>query len=406
MSVPQMTDVPRLGMPSPWMERAWQSGLTFALALLGIFVLFSTAGTAIALLLLFLLCATAPRRLWRTRFWKDPVLTIGLVLLTYIALRTFGADGLSKASIGAVNRYQELLIAPVLWALLRNHRRPRVFTLALFAGAACLATLYWLAPLDGRLDFFVRTRRISAGFGLSVAAFLLVEHVRLGLVRPVLGYGLAAYLAATVLFANDGRTGQLLLVLLVICAAYRAAPRRLRLPSVFGVVIAAGILAASSSAVRVRMAETTAEFRTAEASAPGVPWSRVELLRTGWTVAERHWPLGTGWASYPHVFSGVALERNRQALEASGQVSVNPHDEYVLQLGAGGLPALLLFVIWLVTPVVVGTRRGAGPWGGAMACIAVAFAVDAALNSVLLDFTEAHVYAALLAWLLAQQPEA
>ena len=282
-----------------------------------------------------------------------------------------------------------------------------MFVVALFAGAIALATLHWFAPLDERLDWFLHTRRISAGFGLAVCAFLLFEHARLGLVRPLVGYGLAAYLAITLLFANDGRTGQVLLLLLLVCAAFRAAPRRWRLPTVAGVAVAAVLLAASSNAVRVRMAETAAELRTAESSAPGEPWSRVELLRTGWTVVERHWPLGTGWASYPHAFNGVALERNRKALEASGEVSVNPHDEFVLQLGAGGLPALVLFAAWLLVPIVTGTRRGAGPWGGAMACIAFAFAVDAALNSVLLDFTEAHLYAALLAWLLAQpRPEA
>jgi O-antigen ligase len=388
------------------MERAWQGGLDLAMALLGFFVLFSTAGTAIALFLLLLLSLAAPRRLWRTRFWREPVLAAGLMLMAYIALRTFAGDGIHKASLAAANHYHELLVAPVLWALLRNAQRPRVFLVALFAGALFLGSLYWFAPLNDKLEWFLHTRRISAGFGLAVCAFLLFEQARFGLIRPLVGYSLAAYLAVTLLFANDGRTGQVLLLLLVVCAAFRAAPRRWRMASVFGVVVTAVLLAASSNAVRVRMAETALELRTAESSASGVPRSRVELLRNGWTVVEQHWLLGTGWGSYPQALNEVALARDRKALEASGELSVNPHNEYVLQLGAGGLPALLLFVAWLLIPLVVGTRRGASPWNGAMACIALAFALDAAFNSVLLDFTEAHVYAALLAWLLAQPRQA
>ena len=73
------------------------------------------------------------------------------------------------------------------------------------------------------------------------------------------------------------------------------------------------------------------------------------------------------------------------------------------RLGAGGLPALALFLVWIALPLYAALRPGAqDPRAASMlACVTLAFAAGSLFNSSLLDFTEGHIYAALAAWLLA-----
>ena len=401
-----------------WNEKVFQALLTGGLACLGFFLLYATAGTAIAMFILALAGCFAPVRIWRQQPWRQPLLAWGLLLLAYILLRSVLGDGL--AGIRPVNQYQELLLLPLLWALLRLARRPQAFTHGLVAGAVVAALAIVLtdshffrllpAPLNKLQDILehsMRIRRISMGFGLSVCAYLLYEHVRLGRFPRLPGYALALFLVATVLFFGEGRTGYLVLLVLIGCAAYRAGPRRWRLPVAAAFVIGSILVASLSAQVRTRveetvnvlqgvgpMDETTLSTRT-----------RIELARNGLEVARENWLLGTGWVHYADVYRAVALARHPDQPELAGSRSDNPHDEYLLQLGAGGLPSLLLFLAWLAWPMWRAVREGPdrNPWTGVAGSLAIAFAVGALFNSLLRDFAEAHLYVALMAWLLVRR---
>jgi O-antigen ligase len=393
-----------LELPLPRYERIYQAALSRALACLGFFALFSSAGISIAMAALLVLCCLAPSRVFQRGAWREPVGVIGLVLLAWIAVRTLTGTGFNGASFDAINRYHELLLLPLLWALLRIAHRPNALVNGLMLGAVVFASAHWLAPWSQDLEQFLHDRRISGGFGLAVCAFLLFEHARLGRLSPPAGYGMAAFIAVTLLFASNGRTGHVVLLVLMLCAAFRAAPPRLRL-RVVAATLAAGLLVAYCSApIRSRMAETWTEMQATGNGARSAPESRTELLRTGLDVVREDWLLGTGWARYPKTYSELAAQRHGSP-HVEGEGAVNPHNEYVLQLGAGGVPALLLFVLWLGWPIwrALRERGSRGPWAGALGCVSLAFAVSALFNSVLLDFTEAHFYVAVLAWLLVRR---
>jgi hypothetical protein len=338
---------PRVRLTS---EHAYQWALSGALFSLGFFVLFSSAGTSLSLGMLLLLCLVSVRRLWRMAAWREPVLGLGLILFAYIAVRTVIDEGLRLATLSAVNRYHELVMIPLLWTLMRAARRPQAFANGLMVGAVVFAFTHWLAPLVPQLAEFLFSRRVSAGFGLAICAFLFFEHARLGRLPPFLGYSAAVLLAAPVIFASDGRTGHVVLMALLICAAFRAAPRRVRLSVVLAIAVAGLLVASASNPLRLR------------AMVPGHP---------------------------------------------ARQTVNNPHNEYLLQLGAGGLPALLLYILWLGAPIWNAMRehRVQRPWAGAVGCVALAFALASLFNSVLLDFVEGHFYGALLAWLLVRRVE-
>jgi O-antigen ligase len=389
-----------------WGERAYQTVLTGALGVLGFFVLFSTAGTSLSLLVLTSLIVVAPARVWRLKPWREPVLAIGLLLLAYIALRTLAGEGFSLASLGALNRYHELLMLPLLWALMRIARRPQAFSSGLMLGALVFAAMHWLAPLIPQLGPFLASRRISAGFGLAVCAYLLFEHGRLGALPRWLAYGASVFLGVTVIFAGEGRTGHVVLMVLLGCAAYRAAPQRWRVHVMIGILVAGLVVASMSAPVRLRLAETWKDAQ-ASSNGHGIAGStgiRIELFHNGMAVARQHWLLGTGWQSYPDAFAQAAAPRHSGPV-APGSIADNPHNEYLMQLGAGGLPALVLFMLWLAWPFWRALREGEGrsPWAGAVGSVALAFATGCLFNSLLLDFVEGHFYGALMAWLLVRR---
>ena len=390
-------------------ERVYQQVLTGTLFAFGFFIVYSTAGTNLAIAAMLALWLAAPRRLWDEAPWRQPVLAIGLVLLAYIVLRTLGGEGAGKASWAAIGHYQELLVIPLLWALLRVAAKPRALLAGLLVGVVSYALVHWLALVVPSLAVWLNFRRISAGFALAVGAFVLFEHARLGQVPRRAGYAAAVALALTVLFAIDGRTGHVILLLLAGCAAWRSVPKRWAVPALLAIVAGVLLVASQSDRVRARFGEL---FTMPARHVPGTIVTstevRVPLLRVATDVAREHFWGGAGFASYPRAYAQAAdrvPDPDPETKPFWGH-SDNPHNEYLMQLGAGGVAALGLFLLWVGAPMAAGLRRGASPWAGALGCVALAFPVGCLFNSLLLDFTEGHFYAALLAWGLARRGSA
>jgi O-antigen ligase len=401
--------------PLAGFERGYQAAITLALGAFGFVVLFSTAGTSVVIALLLLVAVARPSRVLRTRPWREPIHAIGLLLLAYIVGRTFLAEGSAAEAFNTFRKYHELLLVPLLWAVMRNARRPQAFAIGLVLSAVLFCVAYWVgAALDlgkeNRFGFWLHLHRSSAGFGLAVCAFLLVEHGRLRLLPRGLAFGTAAFLAATVLFALDGRTGHAVLLLLMLCSVYRAAPPRTRTAGLLLALCAAAAIGAASSRVRDRVLETINDAQSASQGVVSIesPTAiRVEIWRNAWEVAAGNWTVGTGWQAYQGAADAVAQRRHGGRNVVPGSLSDNPHNEYLMQFASGGLPALLLYLLWLAWPVVHAIRVGRDPnsWAGAAACVAIAFAVASLFNSLLLDYIEAHFYAAILAWLLVRRVE-
>ncbi len=404
-------DDPQARPAAQWADRAFHAVLNTGLAALGFFLLFSTAGTSISLFVLLMLCLLSPHRIWRLAPWRDPVMAIGLVLLAYIGLRGFIGEGISWGSVSAMNRYHELLMVPLLWAMMRMSRRLHLFMTGLITGALLFAALYWIGRLVPDLSQFLHMRRISAGFGFAVCAYLLLERARLGEGRRLPNLVGAAFLVLTVLFVIDSRTGYVVLLVLLGAAVYRWSPRRLRLPAVIALLVATVGVASLSSPVRQRLASTLQETQASFAGDTRTTstGARIQLFRNGVVIARQNWALGTGWQTYSQAFDELSNARQVNMLELIGApTSNNPHNEYLMQMGAGGLPALLLFLLWLAWPMARALRQPAeaNPWTGTAGVLALAFATGCLFNSLLLDYVEGHLYGALLSWLLVRRQEA
>lgn len=371
----------------------------------GFFLPFSVAGVSVMMAVLGLMVLAAAPAVWRSAPWREPVMALGLVLLAYIAVHTLWISGFTPATWHAINRYHELAMAPLLLALFRLASGRRLFFTGLICGALAYAVAHWVSLFLPRLAQYLDPRHISAGFGLALCAFVLLEQA-CGNRRPWLLRSAAAFLAITVLFAIEGRTGHVVLVLLVACAAWLHSAPRWKWVAVVTLPLAVIALALASTAVQNRVSETLA----ASSPTSGLPQSstaiRVELLRNGLDLASRHALIGAGFTRYAEVHEQVALARYRadparkHYVNSTWLRTSNPHNEFLMQLVGGGAVALALFLAWLGLPML---RRSAnGTAHASLAGISLAFAVGCLFNSLLMDFVEGHLYVALLAWLLAQ----
>jgi O-antigen ligase len=382
-----------------WLDQC----LTVALALLGFFLVWTPAGVSISLAALLFLALVAARAIWRSAPWRDPVIAVGLALLVYIAIHTFWFSGFTGTAGKAINGYHELLMAAILLALFRLVSRPNMFYNAMVLGAIGYAATHWLALFIPTLAADLTSRRISAGLSLAVVAFVLVERARLN-PRPWPARFVAAFLSATVLFAIDGRTGHLVLLVLVSLVAWIHSSNRWRWAALAAAPLAVLAISLGSSAVQQRIAETLAgstKDTNGELSSTGI---RIELIRNGLALSSQHYAVGSGFARYAEANQKSITERLgpepvRQGLPWA--VVNNPHNEFLMQLVGGGIVALGLFVVWLVLPVM---RQHNGHVSFALIGLVLAFSVGCAFNSMLRDFVEGHLYVALLVWLLAVPP--
>jgi heptosyltransferase-3 len=387
----------------------WYLLLGLTLAFLGFFLPFSSAGVAIGEFLLLLLLLARPRLVVRLAPWREPVMAVGLLLLAYIAVHTLVVTGVS--GLRSVNRYQELLAAPLLMALLHDARHRLVFIRAVMVGAVLLAAMYWAALFEPRLYTLLGTRRISAGFALAVCAFVLLLRAE-GRPHPWPARALSAFMAVTVLFAIDGRTGHVVLLVLASCAAWLHSPRRWRWLAALAIPLLVVAVAMGSGAVNSRLKETVAGSQPANAAGDMSSTAiRIELMRLAGDLVVRHGIAGAGYANYSKVHERAARERYRgdgpnQAHLKNGWVRANnPHNEYLMHLIGGGIPGLALFLAWLGL-TFRHAARGSRPTSAVLAGIGLAFAVGCLFNSLLMDFVEGHLYVALLAWLLAEDRDA
>lgn len=395
--------------PAPWLERLWSWAMALALGALGLFLPYSTAGVSLSSAAVLVLVLMRPRLLWQVAPWRHPVLGVGLALFAYIALHTLWRSGWSSEAGQAVNRYHELIVCPLLFVAMLDERGRRLFCGALAVGLAGLAAAYWLVLVLPNawpeLTSSLSARRISGGFALALGAFLFMA-ASTHLPRPWVARALAAALAATVLLAMDGRTGQLLLILLSAYAAWQIAPRRMRWALAIAVPVLAIGLAATSSGVKTRVAETLRGEMPHPNGQLTSTAIRLQFVRFAVELAQEHWATGAGYANYPEVHERAARARYtndpvRSAwLDHAWVRTPNPHNEYAMQLVGGGIAALGLYLAWLALALRAGLRAPA-PLRPMLVGTVFAFAVGSLLNSSLMDFIEGHVYMTLLAAMLA-----
>lgn len=311
---------------------------------------------AAAILLGCLLAAHYSGRIGVIR--ANPVALLAIALFALYLAGSLYSDGSREDILEFLSKTSRLLFIPLLISLFQD---PGVRRRALWGFMAAmlltlgLSYLLWLDLLP-KLGFIkgnpanpvIFKLHITQNLFMAFTAFACAVLARHALSRwqAVIWGGMALLAAANVLFLVSGRTGHLVLLVLLIylLAAWLRWQGLAVALAVIGVIVALAYVA-PSTALHQRAVLAYQEFARwqpgsveTDASSVGL---RLEYYRNTLEIIRQHPLLGTGTGGFRQAYA--------EQVRGTGRIAThNPHNEYLMvtaQLGLAGL-ALLLYLFW------------------------------------------------------------
>ena len=331
---------------------------------------------------------------------RTPPVALALLLFSLLLLGCFWGSTPLKVAFGTVSKYLELGLAAVL---LCAAARPATRKAALMCfAAAVLLNLYVSYTAAAGLPG-LRNPEYPIGFKASVThsliislgafLFLLWARDTASVKLRVLCIALAALCAHNVLFITIGRTGYVVLALLLtyyVATFFKGWRGMAVAAAVVGLLAPIAYLSSGNLQKRVNeVASDLGQWKPDGRDATSVG-QRLEYYRTTLDIITDAPLLGVGTGG----FAGAYAQRVRST---DAVKTTNPHNDYLLltaQVGALGflLLAALYAAIWRYAAYLESRLHRDLARG-----LAIAFATGSLFNSFLLDHTEGL----LLVWLMA-----
>ena len=313
-----------------------------------------------------------------------------------------------KEVLHAIDKASILLLIPLLVALNPNavwRERALVAFMAALLVTLALSYLVWLRvlPEGGWIkgvpsDPVIFKLHITHSVLMAFGAFLFAVKA-----REVVSTGTRVFLALTaalaafnVLFMVHGRTGQLVLLsLLLFGFVYWLRWRGIAAAAVAGLAIGGIVQIMPSSSLLYRAQNTIAELKDWRAGKPAQPSNmRPETWRNSAEIVRAHPIVGVGTGGFPAAYAHQTHGTQMRPVS-------HPENQYLLiavQFGLVGLAVVIaaFFFQWrlsgrLAAPIDSQLARG----------LIVTMAVGCLFNSFLVDHTESLFYAWLTGLLFA-----
>jgi O-antigen ligase len=374
---------------SPWPRRFD----TASQALTGVAVatlLLPTTLIHIALFLVVLLGGLGGN--FRAKFQRISANSVALGALGLFVLFGFGVIYTSAdfaAGLDVLGKYHKLLYIPIIIAVLREDRwRYRAYLVLLVTILVNMALSYGilaglLPPGPSGQEYTLFKGRIAWPYFMAFATFLMAHHFVLEPRRRWF-WGLLIVMALyNLLYMNSGRTGQIIILFLLMLFSFQQGRwRGLLLGAVAGILLT--VLAITTSPLiqqRLTQEAIGLQKENATESSTGL---RVDFYKNTLKLIAEHPVWGTGTGSFAPRYLTLAQNIKTAATD-------NPHNEYLMittQLGLIGLAAFLLmgYRQW------ISARLLPTPYREAAQGLVIAMAIGCLFNSFLLDHSEGYFY--------------
>ena len=338
----------------------------------------------------------------------NPIVVLAIILFgVQILGMTYTPVPIHEAG-DMLNNYRVLLLIPLFMLLFRNED-PRLGVFGFMAAMGVTLLLSYLVALTGwnigkgtANNPFIFKSHITQGMLMALATYFLAIHcIRLPRWRWICAIGvlLAVY---NIVFMTQGRSGYLALIALILLFFYQLYRYRgLALGAM--VVVCLGLLAyASSDIVQKRIHEIStdmAEYQQGDISTSIA--LRLTFLKSSLTLVAQNPILGAGTGSFAYQYERLLKEKGMA--NPHSEYSANPHNEYLTMAVQWGLVGTGLFIYLLYRMWRLSSRLGTDRALAAQAVV-VTIAAGCMINSLLLDFTEGHLFAYLTGALYAGLP--
>ncbi len=333
----------------------------------------------------------------------NPVVQLALALYLLFLLGALLGDAPLARGWDMLGKYRKLLYIPLLAIVLRDEAWRRraldafLYALLLTLTASWARYLGLLPPGPPGQEYTVFKSSVTQGILMAFGVYLLLWKGRFEPARRWLWWPLALLAAGDVLI-NPGRTGYLLLALLVPLFLFQQWRLRGLIAGLLLCTAGATLAWHGSEVFRARMQQLAhnlpglGDCASTASSQLRLQYDRHALAM----IAAR--PLGFGTGAFRDAYRRWTAGDGCPATD-------NPHNQYLLTAIQIGLPGLvlwiaLLFAMWHLR------RRLDPPYRALAGAFVLSLALASLANSMLLDFTEGHWLAFFSALLYAPLGEA
>ena len=293
-------------------------------------------------------------------------------------------------------KYNKLLFIPIIVSLLDDTLwRRRAADAFLWGMLLVLAISYlkwmgWVPHADNGQGYILFKNRIAHNIFMAFTFYLLLVRAYCDVPRRWLWTGVALLAALNLLFLVNGRTGQLLLPVMLILFVVQHLDWR------GGMKTLAGVAALSTALVffigtdhlqqmRMFKVQQEIELQSHDPSQETSSGLRFKFYKHTLAIAaERPW-FGWGTGSFKTVYA------EHEQRNAFASATSNPHNEYLLivqQLGLFGLGVLMLtgWLTWRAANKLTAVEAGR------LRALVLLIGIGALFNSLLLDSAEGKFY--------------
>ena len=330
----------------------------------------------------------------------NQVAVAAFALFCLFAAGLIHSSGSPGDGLSTLGKYLDLAFVPIFVSLFRDERMRHyawlafAFALALTLILSCLTwagviTNHWLVIGD-RADAAVFKKYLTQSVMMAFGAFLFAQLARAALsARHRYGWSaLATFAVVNVAWMSQGRTGQLILIALVLYFVHSVWRWRGTLGAAASIAVVIGALAMGNTGTGNRFSQAYDEWKNwqPEQAAQTSIGLRLEFYRNSLELVREHALFGTGTGSFPKVYADHVVGTAMAA-------TANPHNEYLniaVQLGVVGL-LMMLFVFYsegrLAAALPTAHERHLA-YG-----LVITFVIGCLFNSMLMDHTEGLLFA-------------
>ena len=377
---------------------------------------------------LLLLAVLFSREFWTAAptLWRLPLVRIVILMLALILIGTLYTSASAEDAWYLIKRYQKLLLLALLLPFFQDGiagfsgesmrlRAMRAFAVSITALLACSLTDYWGWTHIGHVAFdtppgdAVFISHITQAYLFAILIALTVPLAWASPTRNVqlIWLGVATITAADIMIVMYGRTGKLVLPLVVIWLVWewlrtKRVPRRTLLTALGGVACTlAAALALMTMLPGSPLGQIFTEIHDSKQSGKMTSQGgRIEFYQKSLSlIRARPW---TGYGT-----GSMLTETRRLAAHATTEVgrvvTINPHNEFLMWGVQFGLPGVLLFSAFCMAMIRAAWRTPALS-GVMLRGIVLVFVSGCIVNSYLWDAIEGHALMLALGILLPLNP--
>ncbi len=366
---------------------------------------------AFAMLLSFALLPSARTRL--SQVLAQPMGRAAMLLWAALAVAMLWSDAPLMERIRDWWDWRPLLLLVICLAIFDDEAARRrallVFVAVATIGAAysfwAWAHGYSTVPQADASPGHVMRNTVTQSVVLALACFfalaLAVRNHQLDRRMRVALAAAALFLLADLVIVTSGRTGHLLLLILLLGTAVQVLTGWRRVAAIVAVPVLAALVFAGSPMLQSRFKMALDELRAPLASEYATSMGmRSVMWQVSWQLLRDRPLLGYGMGGFASAYEHAIEQSSFTGWAATP--TVDPHNEYLqvhLQAGVVGSAAFAWFLFTAFR------RRGRDPYRAWARAMLVGWCAASLVSSLFTTFAEAHLLMLLLGILLAVPPE-